>query len=117
MALNDIKFIKGQGGLGRPLAGEDHISGFVQYYADADLPSGFSPTDRIKQVFSLQEAEQLGLASGSATTGLTWYHVSEYFRIQPQGNLFIGLFDSVSIDYSVIETVQKFSDGKIAIQL
>lgn len=113
MALNDIKFIKGQGGLGRPLAGEDHISGYVQYYADADLPTGFSATDRIKQVFSLQEAEQLGIAAGSATTGLTHYHVSEYFRIQPQGNLFIGLFDVTSIDYTVIETVQNFSDGKI----
>tara|TARA_R110002012_G_scaffold271164_2_gene456350 strand:- start:1549 stop:2730 length:1182 start_codon:yes stop_codon:yes gene_type:complete len=113
MALNDITFIKGQGGLGRPLAGEDHISGYVQYYTNANLPSGFSSTDRIKQVFSLQEAEQLGIASGSATTGLTWYHVSEYFRIQPKGNLFIGLFDSVAIDYSVIETVQNFSDGKI----
>ena len=113
MALNDIKFIKGQGGLGRPLLGEDHISGYVQYYTNANLPTGFSPTDRIKQVFSLQEAEQLGIASGSATTGITHYHVSEYFRKQPQGNLFIGLFDSVAIDYAVIETVQNFSDGKI----
>ena len=80
MALNDIKFIKGQGGLGRPLAGEDHISGYVQYYTDGNLPSGFSPTDRIKQVFSLQEAEQLGFAAGSATTGISHYHISEYFR-------------------------------------
>jgi hypothetical protein len=113
MALNDIRFIKGQGGLGRPLAGEDHISGYVQFYTNANLPTGFSTTDRIKQVFSLQEAEQLGIASGSATTGITHYHVSEYFRIQPQGNLFIGLFDSTAIDYSVIETVQNFSNGKI----
>lgn len=113
MALNDVKFIKGQGGLGRPLPGEDHISGYVQFYADANLPSGFTALDRIKQVFSLQEAEQLGIAAGSATTGITHYHVSEYFREQPQGNLFIGLFDSVAIDYSVVETVQNFADGKI----
>lgn len=113
MALNDITFIKGQGGLGRPLLGEDHVSGYVQYYTNANLPSGFSVSDRIKQVFSLQEAEQLGIASGSATTGITHYHVSEYFRIQPQGNLYIGLFDSTSIDYAVIETVQNFSNGKI----
>ena len=113
MALNDITFIKGQGGLGRPLAGEDHISGYVQYYTNGNLPSGFSSSDRLKQVFSLQEAEQLGIASGSATTGITHYHVGEYFRTQPKGNLYIGLFDSTAIDYSVIETVQNFANGKI----
>ena len=113
MALNDITFIKGEGGLGRPLLGEDHISGFAQFYAAADLPSGFSITDRIKQVFSIGEVEQLGIVKGSATTGITHYHLSEYFRMQPKGNIFIGLFDSVSIDYTAIETVQNFADGKI----
>lgn len=59
MALNDITFIKGQGGLGRPLPGEDFISGLLFY--SASLPSGFTSSNRIKQVFSLADAENLGI--------------------------------------------------------
>lgn len=59
MALNDVTFIKGQGGLGRPLPGKDHISGLVFY--TSSLPSGFSSTDRIKRIFSVTDAEDLGI--------------------------------------------------------
>ena len=59
--MNDVVFIKGQGGLGRPLAGEDFISGYLHY--TSALPSGFSSTDRIKQVFSIDEAEDLGITN------------------------------------------------------
>lgn len=113
MALNDVNFIKGKGGLGRPLAGEDHISGLVFYLTDGNLPSGFLTTDRIKQAFSISDAETLGITEGSATNGVLWYHINEYFKQAPQGQLFIGIYDSVAIDYSVIELVQNFSDGKI----
>lgn len=59
MALNDIIFIKGQGGLGRPLAGEDFISGLL-FYSNS-LPSGFTTSTRVKQVFSVADAENLGI--------------------------------------------------------
>lgn len=61
MSLNNIVFILGQGGLGRPLPGEDFISGLMFY--TATLPSGFTTTDRVKQVFSVAEAEALGIKS------------------------------------------------------
>lgn len=57
--VNDVIFIKGQNGLGRPLAGEDFISGYLHY--TSALPSGFSSSDRIKQVFSIDDAEDLGI--------------------------------------------------------
>jgi hypothetical protein len=57
--LPNITFNYGQGGLGRPLTGEDFISGLV--FVNSSLPSGFSSTDRIKKVFSLAEAEALGI--------------------------------------------------------
>lgn len=56
---NDVVFVKGAGGLGRPLAGTDFISGYLHY--SATLPSGFSSSDRIKQVFSVADAEALGI--------------------------------------------------------
>lgn len=64
MALNDITFVKGQGGLGRPLPGEDYISGLLFY--SGTLPSGFSSSDRIKLVGSVQDAEALGIVDTSA---------------------------------------------------
>ncbi len=113
MALNDVTFIRGEGGLGRPLPGEDHVSGLVQYIANANLPAGFSTSDRIKTVFSIAEAEALGIIEGSATLGVLWYHINEYFRIQPEGELYVGLYDTTAIDLSVIELVQTFANGRI----
>lgn len=57
--MNDITIINGQGGLGRPLTGQDHVSGLI-FYSNT-LPSGFTTTNRVKQVFSLNDAESLGI--------------------------------------------------------
>lgn len=61
MALNNISFVKGKGGLGRPLAGKDYISGLL-FYTNT-LPSGFTSTNRIKQIFSVEDAEALGIGN------------------------------------------------------
>lgn len=63
MATN-LVFNKGQGGLGRPLAGTDHISGLL-FYTGATLPTGFDSNNRVKKVFSLEEAEDLGITNTS----------------------------------------------------
>ena len=55
----DITFIKGQGASKRVAAGEDYISGLVLY--SATLPSGFTTTANIKQIFSVVQAESLGI--------------------------------------------------------
>jgi len=61
---NSVTFIKGQGGLGRPLPGTDYISGLL-FYSGATLPTGFSANDRVKIVNSLEEAEDLGITDAS----------------------------------------------------
>lgn len=66
MALSGITFVRGTSGLGRPLPGVDHISGQVFYIADADLPSGFETTAREVKIFSLEEAEALGITDANA---------------------------------------------------
>lgn len=227
MALNNITFNLGQGGLGRPLAGEDYISGLLFY--SSTLPSGFSTSNRIKQFFSLADAEVAGIVAdysdetkatgsvlvtnkgadggtieikvaemfgqsvslgtytkvtadstvdlvatgiaaainaGTASHGYTAvaatatvtitakagmgvflnsgtplsavivgtiettltqfsggtaskfavmnYHISEYFRIQPQGNLFVGIYAVPSpYTFTEIATIQNFANGKI----
>lgn len=60
MPQNDITFNRGEGGLGRPLPGRDHLSGML-FYTAGSLPSGFATDDRIKKIFSLNEAENLGI--------------------------------------------------------
>lgn len=57
--MNNVTFNRGQGGLGRPLTGEDHFSGFLFY--NNTLPSGFGSSDRIKKIFSVADAEALGI--------------------------------------------------------
>jgi hypothetical protein len=219
---NQIIFNRGQGGLGRPLAGEDFVSSLLFY--SATLPSGFASNDRIKQVFSVEEAENLGIVNthvgetkatgtitvtgagvvgdtietkvnngtslvsigtatvpatpttttvaaaivtsindgttthgytasnigpvvtltapagtgvgansyvisnvivGTATTTLVqfsggvasiidvlYYHVAEYFRIQPKGDLTIGVY-SPNVTFDEVVTIQNFAAGKI----
>lgn len=79
MATN-LVFNKGQGGLGRPLAGTDHISGLL-FYTGATLPTGFSSNDRVKKVFSLEEAEDLGITD----TGLGATQATATFTVTNKG--------------------------------
>jgi hypothetical protein len=61
MALNNLSFVLGQGGLGRPLPGQDYISGLIFY--SGVLPSGFSTGSRIKRFFSAADAVTAGIKS------------------------------------------------------
>ena len=72
MATNpSINFNISSQGLGQPADGNDHISGAIFY--GSTLPSGFTSSDRIKKVYSITEAEDLGIDSdysdGTAATG------------------------------------------------
>lgn len=113
MGLNKITFNINTAGLGTPLASKDHISGIVFY--NNTLPTGFAANDRIKTVFSLEEFEALGVAEGSASHAVEWYHVREFFQKQPQGELWIGFF-AVPVgapDFLEVKTMQDFALGTI----
>lgn len=74
----NITFVNGQGGLGRPLAGEDFISGLLYY--TATLPSGYSSSDRIKKFFSVADAENAGITNtySDATAAVAKWVISAY---------------------------------------
>lgn len=111
----ELTFTIQSGGLGRPLPGEDHISGIVTYIATADLPSGFGANDRIKQIYSVSDAESLGIVSTSAVAGVKVLHytISEIYRINKKAVVYVAIYDTTTIDYSKIETVQAYADNKI----
>lgn len=66
-----ITFNVGSSGLGQPADGNDHLSSMIFY--GSTLPSGFGSSDRIKEVFSVQQAEDLGIdntcSDGTGATG------------------------------------------------
>jgi hypothetical protein len=117
MALNDVTFVKGQGGLGRPLAGEDHISGLIFY---VETPP--SALNGINVFYSLEEFENLIVPTianpGTGTQSdfdksAIWYHVSEFFRIQPKGVLYLGVYSDEGMDFSEVEEMQYAKGGVI----
>jgi len=57
--MGKITFIKGQGGMNKVAAGSDHISLLAFFHAS--LPSGFSATDRVKEITDIGAAETLGI--------------------------------------------------------
>lgn len=57
----DIVFIKGQGASKRLAAGQDYVSGLVLF--TGSLPSGFTALANIKALYSIVDAENLGIKS------------------------------------------------------
>lgn len=113
MGVPTITINRGKGGLGRPLASNDHISGFIMPFTNANLPSGFSTTNRTKIVFSIADVETLGITQGGTNTKQIWYHLNQFFKRQPQGKLYVHLIDDTAIDYASVETLQNFANGEI----
>jgi hypothetical protein len=115
--MNEITFVKGSGGIVRSVAGEDYISGLVAYIADAQLPSGFTTGDRIKEIGAIESAEALGIVADSANwiVKVLHYHISEFFRMNPTGSLFVGLFiiPTTTYDFVEIKAVQNYAEGRI----
>ena len=59
--LPGIVFNKGQGGLSRPLAGQDYISGLTFYCANGSLPSGWTSSKRTVCLYQTRDANTNGI--------------------------------------------------------
>lgn len=110
MALSKLTFNVGQGVGGRLLGGEDHYSGFI--FPSATLPAGFSANDRIKQIFSVADAEAFGIIKGSAASGVLHYHISEYFRTAGNSTLYVYICPATLTGDEVV-TLQNFAEGRL----
>jgi hypothetical protein len=111
--LSKVTVNVGKGGLGRRPINKDKISGIL--FFNNTLPSGFSTSARVKKVFSLAEAELLGIAEGSSDHDTAWYHISEYFRGNSEGELWIGYFavPASTYDFTEIATMLNAAEGEI----
>ncbi len=108
--LSKVTINVGTSGLGRRPPNEDKISGILFF---SSLPSGFASDDRVKKVFSLEEAEDLGITV--ALFPVHHYHISEFFRGNPIGELWIGIYaiPGGSYTFAEIESMVKAAAGEI----
>jgi hypothetical protein len=126
MALNNIQILRENGGVGATLPGEDHYSGLLVYLDDAELPTadsgvtGFSTTNRIIPISTIEYAESLGIkpTSNKWIIKALHYHISEALRINPAIMLWVGLYTKPAVptpgyDFKEIKTMQVFTGGKI----
>jgi len=112
MGLSKVTVNVGEGGLGRRAPNQDKVSGII-FYNDTP-PSGWT-ANSVKLVYTLAEAEALGLISSLVGSEHEHYQVSEYFRIQPEGELYIGYYDIPvgAYDFAELGLLQIAASGRI----
>jgi len=98
--LSKVTINVGEGGLGRRAPNQDKVSGIL-FYNDTP-PSGWT-ANSIQLVYTLEEAETKGLLSTLVGSEHEHYQVSEYFRLNPNGELYIGYYDVPAGAYDFAE--------------
>lgn len=106
MARNKIKFVIVGGGLGTPLATDDHITLLIGSHTAA--PAAFG-TNLMKSFRSIGQVEAAGITSDAANYKLDHFTASEYFRVHSEGELYIGYKDG---DFTAAE-INTGAAGKI----
>lgn len=100
--MNGVKFIRKNGGLGRNLAGEDHISGLI-VYGETALP--------VTLILSVEELNGKGITP--TKNPVLHYHISEFFRINEGAQLYVQSVESSDGNYTEMKTLQAFAGGKL----
>ena len=114
--MQSVKIERTNGNIPRSIAGEDHISGLLFY--SSKLPSGFSETNRIQAVSSIETAEKLGITSDAETPWdirVLHYQLREIFNLNPAISLYVGIYKPTSgtPTFSEIKTMQNYTGGKL----
>lgn len=117
MAISKVSFIRQDGNLTATAVGTDHISGLLfDIPADTQMPSGVKLND-VVQIFSVTEAISLGITEYDEEKqnffyGIPYFHISEFFRMKPDGSLFV-MFADCSKNWNAIKTIQSVAQGNI----
>jgi hypothetical protein len=126
MALNDIRFEKQNGGIGRPAPNQDPVSGLILSLNMQDEPSG-GGFDNVggMHIIKLSFYEQLALLGirpvdepeqeGDYVANVMDYHVKEFFRMSPTGTLYLAfrVGQDVEIVGADIVALQNYAQGSI----
>lgn len=119
--MQKLTITRTNGNIPRSLAGEDHISGLVFY--NATLPTadegveGFTASDRIKAISSLDTAESYGITSDNTDWGIRvlHYHLGCIFAQNPGVSLYVGIFAVPAGEpaFSEIKNLQNYTGGRL----
>lgn len=112
MALNDVRFIKGSGNVGAALPNEDHVSGILAYLASP----AETEDEKAHLLGSIEDAEALGISSDDARYKEVHYQIQEFFRINPNAELWIYISVIPAEDaytWAEIENLVNATNGKI----
>lgn len=113
--MNSLQINRQNGNVPKSLAGEDHISGFMMYMPETEIPAGFA-TAHVQPVSTIDAAETLGITSDAESWLVKVLHhqLSEIFRINNGISLYVGIFvKPESYTFSEIKTVQNYADRRI----
>lgn len=119
--MQNLTINRTNGNIVRSLSGEDHISGLVFY--SATLPTadegekGFSTTERIQAISSIERAEKLGITAKAASWEMRVLHylLESTYNMNPGISLYVGIFNPASgaNAFSEIKQIQNYSGGKV----
>jgi len=117
--MNDIIFVRGRGGLGRALAGKDHVSGLVIEMAAANIPAPLVAAGLFTTLFSVQDAEDLGIEYSENTDNLELdtlrYHIENIFEVNEKAIVHLAIADTADGKTLVteLETMQNKANGEV----
>lgn len=113
--MNEVRLILTDGNLGLTPQSDDSTSAIVHYKPEAvDLPEDWGD-GTTKIVFSLKEAEALGIVAEDAEFGMLHYHISEFYRVQPAAKLYLVVADAPASTWTFAELValQQFANAEV----
>ena len=121
--MNSVKILRQNGGIPASLPGEDHISGMLFYLATlptakSGVTDGFSATERIRPVSTIERAEELGITPDNASweIRLLHYQLSEVFRTNPGIILYLAIYPKPaggSYTFAELKTLQRYASGSL----
>ena len=110
-----LTIVRQNGNVPKSQNGQDHVSGFVAYLLEADIPAAFK-AEPVQAVSTIDKAEERGItADATAWSGkMLPYQLEEVFRINPSITLYMGLFSKPeSMTFQEMKTVQNYAEGAI----
>ena len=110
-----LTIVRQNGNVAKSVDGYDHVSGFIAYIAQGDIPSAFSG-GQVQAVSTIDKAEELGITSDATawSVRMLHYQLEEIFRINNSISLYVGLFAKAeAMTFSEIKTVQNYAEGAI----
>lgn len=110
-----LTIVRQNGNVPKSQNGQDHVSGFVAYLLEADIPAAFK-TEPVQAVSTIDKAEELGITADATawSVKMLHYQLEEVFRINPSITLYVGLFSKPeSMTFHELKTVQNYAEGAI----